>query len=132
MKLLSFSKKLLPGNNSILRLKILLTVGFILLLLNPVSLTMGYYKNDESTNKPPDSTSLNVEIANAYGIDSFSKIKSVDYTFNVNFNGKVFKRRWKWYPKTKDITYWGKDSLGKDEKAYLITRIKVWMRKLKK
>jgi hypothetical protein len=114
MKIILSFINLLSGNNSILKIKILSTAVFLIIMLNPVSKTMGFDEY-ENQNINTDSTSLNIKIAKAYGIDSFSKVKSIDYTFNVNFNGKVFKRSWKWYPETKDITYWGKDSLGKDE-----------------
>jgi len=115
MKELLCYKNLLFGNSPYVKLKYLLTVGFIILLLCPASGTFGYGKNDLLYKNSPDTTRLNFKIAKAYGIDAFWKIKDIEYTFNINFNGKVFQRRWKWYPKTKDITYWGKDSTGKDE-----------------
>jgi hypothetical protein len=38
----------------------------------------------------------------------------MDYTFNVEFGGKKISRKWEWNPKTKEITYWGKDKNGKE------------------
>ncbi len=61
--------------------------------------------------------SLNAKIAKAYGIENFSKVKKIDYTFNVIFNGKTFNRKWEWFPKTNDVTFWGKDSTGKEIKV---------------
>lgn len=68
---------------------------------------------------PPDqstsgATSLNQKVADAYGIQAFSKVKKIDYTFNVIFHGRKFSRSWEWYPKTKEITYHGKGSNGKE------------------
>ncbi len=67
-------------------------------------------------NNKPDKkeTTLNEKVAKAYGVDAFSKVKKIDYTFNVEFGGKKMSRKWEWYPKTKEITYWGKDKDGKD------------------
>jgi hypothetical protein len=59
-------------------------------------------------------TSLNEEVAKAYGVDAFSKVQKMDYTFNVEFGGKKISRKWEWNPKTKEITYWGKDKNGKE------------------
>ena len=59
-------------------------------------------------------TSLNEEVAKAYGVDAFSKVQKMVYTFNVEFGGKKISRKWEWNPKTKEITYWGKDKNGKD------------------
>lgn len=68
----------------------------------------------KSNNYPAVSDSLNSKIASAYGIDSFSKIKTITYTFNVRFNGKEFSRKWEWNPGTKEVSYWGKDKNGKN------------------
>ena len=62
-----------------------------------------------------DKNSLTEKIADAYGINSFSKIKTITYTFNVKFNGKTFSRKWEWNPGTKEVSYWGKDKGGKEE-----------------
>lgn len=67
--------------------------------------------NKESDKKE---TTLNEKVAKAYGVDAFSKVKKIDYTFNVEFGGKKISRKWEWHPKTKEITYWGKDKNGKD------------------
>ncbi len=60
---------------------------------------------------------LTKEIANAYGIDAFGKVDSIHYTFNVDFNGKIMSRSWEWHPKTKEVTYWGKNKNGKEVKV---------------
>ena len=115
MKSIVMAEDILYKENRYNKLKIFFVLGFIIISFAPFTLSMGRFKNDFTNNKLNDNTPLNIKVAKAYGIDSFSKIKKIDYTFNVNFNGKVFKRKWEWYPETKDITYWGKDSSGKDE-----------------
>lgn len=45
------------------------------------------------------------EIARAYGIGNFRKIKKISYTFNVKFKDKEIHRRWTWYPKTDDVIF---------------------------
>lgn len=45
------------------------------------------------------------QIARAYGIDRFKKIKKISYTFNVKFGEKEIHRRWTWYPKTDDVVF---------------------------
>lgn len=65
-------------------------------------------------NNSADTESLRTKIADAYGIKSFPKIKTITYTFNVEFNGKKFSRKWKWNPSTKEVSYWGKDKSGKN------------------
>jgi len=72
-------------------------------------------KSEIFTKSDKKMTSLNEEIAQAYGVSAFSKVEKMDYTFNVEFNGKKFSRKWEWNPKTKEITYWGKDKNGKNE-----------------
>ena len=104
--------------NALKKYKILfiyLAAGILILLYSPFSHSSNKLKNDIFENKPADTDSLNTKVAKAYGIDNFSKVKKIDYTFDVFFNGKEFKSKWEWNPKTKDITYWGKDSTGKDE-----------------
>jgi hypothetical protein len=71
-------------------------------------------KSTKDNNSDKKGTALNAKVAKAYGVDAFSKVKKIDYTFNVEFGGKKISRKWEWYPKTKEITYWGKDKSGKD------------------
>ena len=70
-----------------------------------------------TTDQNKQKITLAEKVADAYGVDNFSKIKSLEYTFNVKFNGKIFSRSWKWNPKTKIVTYTGKDKNGKEEKV---------------
>lgn len=39
---------------------------------------------------------LPLQVAKAYGLDSFSLVGKIKYTFNVKFNGKTISRSWLW------------------------------------
>ena len=54
------------------------------------------------------------KIANEYGFQSFSKVKSVSFTFNVEVKGRHIARSWYWEPGTDRVTYNGP---GKDGKS---------------
>lgn len=43
------------------------------------------------------------KIANAYGIENWKNVTSIQYTFNVTKDSSHFKRAWQWYPKTNDV-----------------------------
>lgn len=57
--------------------------------------------NDTTYPMPDDA----VKIAQKYGIDSFSKISQITFTFNVHINSKNIKRVWKWNTKTNEIIF---------------------------
>ncbi len=63
-------------------------------------------------------------VAEKYGLDNFSKVKSIDFTFNVKMGNKSVSRKWLWYPKTNAVTFWGKYKDGKELK-YTYTRKKI-------
>ncbi len=45
------------------------------------------------------------KVAQKAGIDNWSEVKSIDFTFNVDRNGETLsKRSWKWQPKTDQVT----------------------------
>jgi hypothetical protein len=52
------------------------------------------------------------EMAKAYGLDSFSEVEAIRYTWG---NGKI-SRTWVWQPETDTVTYEGKDEEGKPVK----------------
>src|SRR5215831_16780339 len=58
------------------------------------------------------------KVAKAYGLDSWSQIEAIRYTWNGEIPG-VFKlsRTWEWQPKTNEVTYEGKDKEGKPVKV---------------
>ena len=48
------------------------------------------------TRPQTEKSSLPLQVAKAYGLDSFSLIGKMKYTFNVKFNGKTISRSWLW------------------------------------
>jgi hypothetical protein len=58
------------------------------------------------------------KIAKTYGVDSWSQIEAIRYTWNGEIPG-VFKlsRTWTWEPRTGQVTYEGKDKDGKPVKV---------------
>jgi hypothetical protein len=58
------------------------------------------------------------QIAKVYGVDSWSQIDAVRYTWNGEITG-LFKvsRTWTWQPKTGMVTYEGPDKAGKAVKV---------------
>src|SRR5216684_8408134 len=60
------------------------------------------------------------QIARTYGLDSFSKIEAIRYTFNAQLPGVNLSRSWVWQPKTGQISYEGKDKDGKPVKVTFV------------
>ena len=58
------------------------------------------------------------QIAKTYGIDSYGQIEAIRYTWNGEIPG-LFKlsRSWGWEPKSKRVSYEGKDKNGKPVKV---------------
>lgn len=63
------------------------------------------------------SQSTTIDIAKVYGLDSFEKIESIRYTWNVDSPIGKTARSWEWSPKTDTVSYDGKDKDGKEVKA---------------
>jgi len=59
---------------------------------------------------------ISEQIAKTYGLDSFSQIEGIRYTFNVEGGALKFSRTWVWEPKTDKVSYDGKDKAGKPVK----------------
>lgn len=57
------------------------------------------------------------QLAKTYGLDSFSQIEGIRYTFNIDIPGLKATRKWEWEPKTGKISYEGKDKDGKPVKV---------------
>jgi hypothetical protein len=53
------------------------------------------------------------QIAKTYGLDSFSQVEAIRYTFNIDAGPLKLSRSWVWEPKTDRISYEGKDKDGK-------------------
>ena len=63
------------------------------------------------------------QIAKTYGLDSFSQIERIRYTFNAEGALKL-SRTWVWEPKTGQVSYDGKDKAGKPVKlTYLRSQL---------
>jgi hypothetical protein len=63
------------------------------------------------------------QIAKVYGLDSFSQIEQIRYTFNAEGAFKV-SRTWVWEPKTNRVSYEGTDKTGKPVKlAYMRSEV---------
>jgi hypothetical protein len=58
------------------------------------------------------------QLAKTYGVDSFSQIEAIRYTWSGEIPG-VFSisRSWEWEPKTGKVSYEGKDKQGKPVKV---------------
>ena len=64
------------------------------------------------------------QIAKAYGLDSFSQIERIRYTFSADLGKVKLSRTWIWEPKTGQVSYDGKDKAGKPVKlTYLRSQI---------
>jgi hypothetical protein len=63
--------------------------------------------------KPP----IVEQIAKTYGLDSFSQIDAIRYTFNAGVTKAELSRSWVWEPKTGRVTFEGKDKAGKPVKV---------------
>jgi hypothetical protein len=64
-------------------------------------------------NRPP----IAEQIAKTYGLDSFSQIDGIRYTFNIDLPGLKLARKWEWEPKTGKVSYEGKDKAGNPVKV---------------
>ncbi len=62
-------------------------------------------------NRPP----ISEQIAKTYGLDSFSQIEQIRYTFNIP--ERNLSRTWVWEPKTDQVSYEGKDKAGQPVKV---------------
>ena len=63
--------------------------------------------------KKLDKPALVKIVADKYGLENFSKVKSIAFTFNVQFKGIKKSRKWLWNVKDNYVTYWGPDVDGK-------------------
>ena len=54
-------------------------------------------------------TSLRQHIGNAYGVQYFSQVEQLQYTFNVRVGEKQISRFWIWEPKINRVTFRGTD-----------------------
>jgi hypothetical protein len=57
------------------------------------------------------------QIADAYGLSSWSQVEQIRYTFNVDAGVRKVARTWTWDTKNDKVTYEGPDSAGKPTKV---------------
>ncbi|MCB1120517.1 MAG: hypothetical protein KJT03_03130 [Verrucomicrobiae bacterium] len=53
---------------------------------------------------PVSANEVALKIANHYGLQSWNKVESISYTFNVKSPNREFGRAWTWYPKEDKVT----------------------------
>jgi hypothetical protein len=70
-----------------------------------------------TTSKAADTVTAQ-EVAKTFGIDSFSQIEGMRYTWNLELpNGHTISNKWEWSPKTNTVTFDGKDKAGNPVKV---------------
>lgn len=57
------------------------------------------------------------QLAKTYGLDSYSQIEAIRYTWHVAFGPVNIARAWVWEPKTGRVSYDGKDKAGNPVKV---------------
>lgn len=75
-----------------------------LFLIPLFSLLLFSCKTQNEDSKKQDPLKVNEMIAFAHGIEHWSKVEEMHFTFNVERGENHFERSWIWKPKTKDIT----------------------------
>jgi len=70
-----------------------------------------------STSLAQEKPDLRHQIANAYGLASWSKVEQIRYSFNFDAGPKKAVRTWTWETKTDKVTFEGTDSAGKPVKV---------------
>ena len=76
---------------------------------------MGYWSLS-TTSWAQTSSPTAEEIAKTYGLESFSQIETIRYTFNA-VGAINLSRTWVWEPKSGQVSYDGKDKSGKPVKV---------------
>ncbi len=52
------------------------------------------------------------QLARAYGIQEFTQVEEIRYTFNAKIGDRVVSRRWAWMPQTDRVTFLGTEEQG--------------------
>src|SRR5579872_5288633 len=86
------------------RAKVIRLLGLLTLVLAGIS---------SAQTRPP----IMEQVAKTYGLDSWSQVEAIRYTFTVQFPGVNLSRSWIWEPKTGQVTYESKDKSGKPVKV---------------
>lgn len=61
-------------------------------------------ENTPTTEKNEKELTTSEKIAQAYGIENWNEVNTISFDFNVRKDSSLFKRSWKWSPKTNNIT----------------------------
>ncbi|MEM5564094.1 hypothetical protein WNY78_03215 [Psychroserpens sp. AS72] len=101
--------------------RLLTTICFITLLVSCKSdskdqnnVTNPISEEKNNTSQEEEKLTVAQEIGFAYGLENWVEVTQVDFTFNVDNDGKHFERSWSWNPKTDDV----KLTSGKDIITY--------------
>src|SRR6202049_2156328 len=70
-----------------------------------------------SASRAQENPDIRHQIADAYGLASWSQVEQIRYTFNVDAGPKKVARTWTWEIKPDRVTYEGPDSSGKPVKT---------------
>ena len=84
------------------------------LSLVPFFLVGFYFASGSFAQEKPD---IRHQIADAYGLGSWSQVEQIRYTFNVDAGPKKVTRTWTWEVKADRVTYEGPDAAGKPVKT---------------
>lgn len=57
------------------------------------------------------------QVAKTYGLESWSQVDAIRYTFNIDAGPRKLSRSWVWETKTNQVSYEGKDKDGKPVKV---------------
>src|SRR5215813_5569636 len=99
------SRTSIPARSEISRPHLSFLLGLAMLLALPTA------SNGEDT-------PIAQEVAKTFGIDSFSQIEGMRYTWNLELpNGHAIANKWEWSPKTDTVSFEGKDKAGNPVKV---------------
>ena len=83
--------------------------GIVARIVNTAGLNVGFAEAGPTNGRAE-------QIAKTYGLDSFSQIDAIRYTFNAE-GALTVSRTWVWEPKTDQVSYDGKDRAGRPVKV---------------
>ncbi len=66
--------------------------------------TTSFILTKRATRNASQEENILEQVANAHGLQNWSKVKEIKFTFNVDRDTSHFERTWIWKPKTNDIT----------------------------
>lgn len=69
-----------------------------------------------STPQPAQTGDMRLQIAGAYGSESFHRIEVIEYTFNAQIGDKHIQRSWTWWPQVEQVEF--KRDSGQESMMY--------------